>query len=49
MYETNSEIRKGTGIGTPDQLVRAAMYALAAARRDRNRVIVFRRELGVEQ
>jgi hypothetical protein len=32
MYETNTEIRNGTGIGTPDQLVRAAMYALAAAR-----------------
>ncbi|MEY3144038.1 MAG: hypothetical protein RLY21_2531, partial [Planctomycetota bacterium] len=45
MYETNTEIRNGTGIGTPDQLVSAAMFALAAARRDRNRVVVFRREL----
>jgi GGDEF domain-containing protein len=47
MYETNTEIRSGTGIGTPDQLVSAAMFALTAARRDRNRVVMFRRELSV--
>lgn len=49
MYETNTEIRSGSGIGTPDQLVGAAMFALTAARRERNRVVVFRRELGAER
>lgn len=48
MYEPVSELRSATGIETPDQLVSAAMFALATGRRSRNRVIVFRRELRVE-
>jgi diguanylate cyclase (GGDEF)-like protein len=45
IYEPTSEISGGSGIATPDQLVSAAMFALAAGRRARNRVVVFRREL----
>jgi diguanylate cyclase (GGDEF)-like protein len=48
MFEPVSEMRTGTGIETPDQLVSAAMFALATGRRSRNRVVVFRRELRVE-
>ena len=47
MYEAVGEIRNGSGIETPDQLLSAAMFALAAGRRARNRVVVFRRELEV--
>ena len=49
IYEPTGEIRSGSGIQTPDQLVSAAMFALAAGRRSRNHVVVFRKELGVEQ
>ena len=48
MFEPASEMRTSTGIETPDQLVSAAMFALATGRRSRNRVVVFRRELRVE-
>ena len=48
MFEPVSEMRTSTGIETPDQLVSAAMFALATGRRSRNRVVVFRRELRVE-
>ena len=48
MYEPASELKTGSGIQTPDQLVSAAMFALATGRRSRNRVVVFRRELGVD-
>jgi diguanylate cyclase (GGDEF)-like protein len=47
LYEPANEIRSSSGIETPDQLVSAAMFALASGRRSRNRVVVFRRELGV--
>ena len=47
MYEAAGEIRSGSGIETPDQLLSAAMFALSAGRRVRNRVVVFRRELEV--
>ncbi len=49
IYESLAELRAGTCIETPDQLVRAAMFALAAGRRGRNRVVVFHNELKVEQ
>ncbi|MFM1822748.1 MAG: putative diguanylate cyclase YdaM [Planctomycetota bacterium] len=49
IYETAPELRATNGIETPDQLVSAAMYALACGRRHRNRVVVFRRELRAEQ
>jgi diguanylate cyclase (GGDEF)-like protein len=48
IYETMPELRAGTGIETPDQLVRAAMFALAAGRKTRNRVVVFQNELVAE-
>jgi GGDEF domain-containing protein len=48
IYEPSVEISGGSGIATPDQLVSAAMFALAAGRRARNRVVVFRRELAAE-
>lgn len=48
IYETMPELRAGTGIETPDQLVRATMFALAAGRRTRNRVVVFQNELVAE-
>lgn len=48
IYEPSGEIRSASGIETPDQLVSGAMFALAAGRRIRNRVIVFRRDLKVE-
>ena len=48
MYEPVSEVKRATGIETPDQLVSAAMFALATGRSTRNRVVVFRRELRVE-
>jgi len=37
-----------SGIGTPDQLVSGAMFALAMGRRTRDRVVVYRRELKAE-
>ena len=49
IYESLAELRAGTCIETPDQLVRAAMFALAAGRRERNRVVVFHNDLKVEQ
>ena len=49
IYESLAELRAGTCIETPDQLVRAAMFALAAGRRGRNRVVVFHNDLKVEQ
>lgn len=48
IYEPNAETRDGGGVSTPDQLVSAAMYALANGRRARNRVVVFHRELARE-
>jgi diguanylate cyclase (GGDEF)-like protein len=48
IYEPSDQIKGGVGIETPDQLVRAAMFALANGRRARNRVVVFRRELTLE-
>lgn len=48
MYEPVGEVKSATGIETPDQLVGAAMFALATGRSTRNRVVVFRRELRVE-
>lgn len=37
-----------SGIGTPDQLVSGAMFALAMGRRNRDSVVVYRRELKAE-
>lgn len=48
-YEGAPELRATTGIETPDQLVRGAMFALAVARRSRNRVAVFHPDLRIEQ
>lgn len=48
IFDPVADIRSGTGIETPDQLVSAAMFALATGRRSRNHVVVFRRELGIE-
>ncbi len=48
IYDPSGEVSSGSGIETPDQLVRGAMFALANARRIRNRVIVFRRDLKPE-
>ncbi len=49
LYESAPELRASNGIESPDQLVSAAMYALACGRRHHNRVVVFRRELRAEQ
>jgi len=47
-YEAAADLRSTTGIETPDQLVRGAMFALAVARRTRNKVAVFHRDLRIE-
>lgn len=45
IHEPSSAMRGGGSIETPDQLVRAAMFALASSRRTRNRVTLFHRGL----
>lgn len=48
MYDRDPAAVSRSGIGTPDQLVSGAMFALAMGRRSSDRVIVFRRELKAE-
>jgi GGDEF domain-containing protein len=48
MYERDPKLVVGSGIGTPDQLVSGAMFALAMGRRSNDRVVVYRRELKAE-
>lgn len=47
-YERDPQLTSGNGIETPDQLVSGAMFALAAGRRQHDKVVVFRRELKKE-
>lgn len=49
LYESDEVLRRENSIASPDQLVSAAMFALANGRRTRNRVVVFHRELTSEQ
>ena len=48
MYERDPQLVVRSGIGTPDQLVSGAMFALAMGRRSNDRVVVYRRELKAE-
>lgn len=45
IHEPEAALRGGGSIATPDQLVRAAMFALASSRRVRNRVTLFHQGL----
>jgi GGDEF domain-containing protein len=47
-FECDPQLASGNGIETPDQLVSGAMFALAAGRRQHDKVVVFRRELKKE-
>lgn len=47
-FECDPQLTSGNGIETPDQLVSGAMFALAAGRRQHDKVVVFRRELKKE-
>jgi diguanylate cyclase (GGDEF)-like protein len=48
LYDREPGTTIRTGIGTPDQLVSGAMFALAMGRRTSDRVVVYRRELKAE-
>ena len=48
MYDRNPQMIARSGVGTPDQLVSGAMFALAMGRRATDRVVVYRRELKAE-
>jgi two-component system, cell cycle response regulator len=45
MYDRDPATVVRSGVGTPDQLVSGAMFALAMGRRGSDRVVVYRREL----
>ena len=47
-FEREPELQSESGIETPDQLTGAAMFALATARRTRNKVVVYRSEMRKE-
>ena len=48
LYDRDPASVSRSGVGTPDQLVSGAMFALAMGRRGSDRVVVFRRELKAE-
>ncbi len=47
-FEREPELQAESGIETPDQLTGATMFALATARRTRNKVVVYRPEMRKE-